>query len=284
MRSVKTIVVIGGGVMGRGIAQVAAQREFETLLVDISNAVLESARDGIEKFLNSGVQKGKVIPEDAVAAMGRLSFSTDLENAAPQADFVIEAVVENVAVKSDLLARLNDLCDPDVILASNTSQISITQLGRASKRPDRFIGMHWFNPAPLMRLVEIPCGLETSDQTREAVVDLVRRLGKEPAVCKDSPGFVVSRILNVWYNEGMRLVDEGVASIEEVDRAVRAGGFRMGPLELRDLVGLDIGLEVSRSLHERLGSEKFRPPECLKLRAAAGHLGRKTGRGFYRYS
>jgi 3-hydroxybutyryl-CoA dehydrogenase len=192
--------------------------------------------------------------------------------------------VEEQEIKTNLFKQLNELCSPSVIFASNTSQISITELGRASGRPDRFVGMHWFNPPTLMRLIEIPMGMETTEETVETVKALAHRLGKEPMVCKDSPGFVVNRILNVWYNEGMRLLDEGVASVEDIDRAIRdGGGFRMGPLELRDMVGLDVGLKVTESLYRRLGHEKFRPPECLRQRVAAGHLGRKTGKGFYTY-
>jgi 3-hydroxybutyryl-CoA dehydrogenase len=214
--------------------------------------------------------------------MDRISTTTDIESAARKCDYIIEAVVEHQKVKQDLFQLLDRQCGPDVIFSSNTSQISITELGRSSGRPDRFVGMHWFNPPPLMKLIEIPRGLETSDETVETVSALAKHLGKEPMVCKDSPGFVVNRILNVWYNEGMRALDEGLADVGTIDHAIRSGGgFRMGPLELRDLVGLDVGLQVTSSLYVRLGHDKFKPPVCLQERVAAGHLGRKTQKGFY---
>lgn len=284
MSELQRILIVGAGVMGHGMALVCGQRGLHVDLVDLNADILRKALSSIERFFKGSVDRQKMTSQEAQKAMGRIKTHMDLDKAAQETDFVLEAIAEIQDVKAELFHKLNGLCKSPVIFASNTSQISITELGRASGRPDRFVGMHWFNPPPLMRLIEIPKGLETSEETVATVVDLARRLGKEPMVCKDSPGFVVNRILNVWYNEGMRALDEGMAGVEEIDRAIRdGGGFRMGPLELRDLVGLDVGFQVASSLYERLGDGKFRPPVCLKQRVAAGHLGRKTGQGFYRY-
>ncbi len=284
MKEIYRVLVIGAGVMGHGIALVCAQGGIHTDLVDTDQHFLETALSKIRKFLGGSVERGKIPQEDADRIMERISTTTDLQAVAGKADLVIEAIIEDKAAKEKLYERLNTLCDPSVIFASNTSQISITELGRASGRPDRFTGMHWFNPPALMKLIEIPRGFQTSDETVETIESLAKRLGKVPMVCKDSPGFVVNRILNVWYNEGMRLLDEGAAGVEDIDRAIRdGGGFRMGPLQLRDLVGLDTALLITESLYKALGHEKFRPCQCLRDRVAAGHFGRKTGKGFYEY-
>jgi len=277
-------LVIGAGVMGHGIALVCARSGFQTHLVDVKKESLDNALSLINHFLQGSLERKKMTQDEVLDTKARLSTSMDLQAAAEKADLVIEAIVEEKAAKIHFFERINEICDPSVIFASNTSQLSITELGRSSGRADRFVGMHWFNPPALMRLVEIPRGIQTSDETVEAVSDLARKLGKEPMVCKDSPGFVVNRILNVWYNEAMQLLDEGAASVDVIDRAIRdGGGFRMGPLELRDLVGLDTALLVTDSLYRRLGSEKFRPCQCLRELVAAGHYGRKTGRGFHGY-
>lgn len=284
MKEVNRILVIGAGVMGHGIALVCAQSGIETDLVDMDQKYLEGALSRIKKFLGGSVERKKLSQHDAEQIMERISTTTELQAVAGKADLVIEAIIEDKTAKEKLYEQMNNLCDPSVIFASNTSQISITELGRSSGRPDRFTGMHWFNPPALMKLIEIPRGFQTSDETIETIESLARRLGKVPMVCKDSPGFVVNRILNVWYNEGMRLLDEGVAGVEDIDRAIRdGGGFRMGPLQLRDLVGLDTALLITESLYQALGHEKFRPCQCLRDRVAAGHFGRKTGKGFYEY-
>lgn len=284
MKEIQSILVVGAGVMGNGIALVCARSGFGVRLVDLDADILQKAVSNIERFLEGSVERKKMTADEATAARGRIRTSADLNAAAQKADLVIEAIIEVQKVKEDLFMQLDRQCAPDVIFATNTSQISITELGRASGRPDRLVGMHWFNPPALMRLIEIPRGVETSDDTVAAVSDLAKRLGKQPIVCKDSPGFVVNRILNVWYNEGMRALDEGLADAAHIDQTIReGGGFRMGPLELRDLVGLDVGLQVTSSLYRRLGHEKFKPPGCLRERVAAGQLGRKTGQGFYTY-
>lgn len=285
MKDIHRVLVVGAGVMGHGIALVCAQSGMDTDLVDTDRKYLDGALSRIKKFLSGSVERQKIAQEDADRILGRISFTTDLRDAAGKADLVIEAIVEDKAAKEKLYEQLHTLCDPSVIFASNTSQISITELARSSGRPDRFTGMHWFNPPALMKLIEIPRGIQTSDETVETIQSLAERMGKVPMVCKDSPGFVVNRILNVWYNEGMRLLDEGAATVEDIDRAIRdGGGFRMGPLQLRDLVGLDTALLITESLYQALGHDKFRPCQCLRDRVAAGHFGRKTGKGFYDYT
>jgi 3-hydroxybutyryl-CoA dehydrogenase len=284
MKQIERILVVGAGVMGHGIALVCARSGIAADLVDTDENYLESALSRIKKFLAGSVERKKITPQASEEILARISTTTNIESVAGGADLVMEAIIEDKGAKANLFKQLNTLCDPSVIFASNTSQISITELARVSGRPDRFIGLHWFNPPAIMTLIEIPKGIETSEETVETVVSLAKRLGKEPVVCKDSPGFVVNRILNVWYNEGMRLLDEGAASVAEIDGAIReGGGFRMGPMQLRDLVGLDTALLITESLYQAMGNEKFRPCQCLRDLVAAGHLGRKTGKGFYEY-
>lgn len=217
MKEVQRILLVGAGVMGHGIALVCSQGGLNVNLVDVDTMILQKAISQIDRFLKGSVERNKITAQKAQEIMERIVPTTNLQDAAARADLVIEAVVEDAQIKASLFKRLNELCPSSVIFASNTSQISITELGCASCRPDRFVGMHWFNPPPLMRLIEIPRGIETSQETVETVIALARRLGKEPLVCKDSPGFVVNRILNVWYNEGMRLLEEGMASVEDID-------------------------------------------------------------------
>jgi len=284
MKEISRILVVGAGVMGHGIALVCARSGFQTDLVDVKEEYLHNALSQIDRFLQGSLERGKMTEDQVRDTKTRLTTGTDIRSYSKDVDIVIEAIIEEKEAKMRLFEELNETCKSSAVFASNTSQLSITELGRSSGRPDRFVGMHWFNPPALMRLGEVPRGIETSDETLETVSDLARKLGKEPVVCKDSPGFVVNRVLNVWYNEAMRLLDEGAADAETVDRAIRdGGGFRMGPLQLRDLVGLDTALLITESLYERLGSEKFRPCQCLRDLVAAGHFGRKTGRGFYKY-
>lgn len=284
MKQIERILVVGAGVMGHGIALVCARSGIAADLVDTDENYLESALSRIKKFLSGSVERKKITPQASDEILARISTTTNIESVAGGADLVMEAIIEDKGAKANLFKQLNSLCDPSVIFTSNTSQISITELAHVSGRPDRFIGLHWFNPPAIMTLIEIPKGIETSEETVETVVSLAKRLGKEAVVCKDSPGFVVNRILNVWYNEGMRLLDEGAASVAEIDGAIReGGGFRMGPMQLRDLVGLDTALLITESLYQAMGNEKFRPCQCLRDLVAAGHLGRKTGKGFYEY-
>jgi len=282
---IKRILVVGAGVMGHGVALVAARSGFDVSMADVKEEFLEKGMLGIKRFYNASIERGKMSQQEVDSALSRIRTSVNLEAEGTEADFVIEAVFENKEVKSNLLSRLNKMCKPGIIFASNTSQLSITELGEASGRPELVIGMHWFNPPPLIRLIEIPIGEKTSRETVETTIEVSRKMGKQPFTCKDSPGFIVNRILNPWYNEGMNLLDEGVATAEDIDKAIRVGGgFRMGTLELRDMVGLDTALQVTENLYQRLRNDKFKPPDCLRRLVMAGKLGRKTGRGFYDHS
>ena len=281
--AVTKIGVIGAGVMGHGIAQVAAQSGFIVVLVDIKMEFVESGMEKIKKFLEEGVKRGKISKEDVSLIMGRIKGTTGLTEIS-RVDLIIEAATEDLASKKEIFSKLSEMSNSNVVFATNTSYQSITELGRASKRSERFVGMHWFNPPQLMRLVEVVKGRGTSDEAINFVVEICKKLGKVPIVCKDSPGFIVNRILQPWYNEAMNILDEGVASAEDIDKAIKlGGGFRMGPLELRDLVGLDTALKGTESIYQQLADEKFKPPQCLIKNVQAGYFGRKTGRGFYEY-
>ncbi len=281
---IKSISVMGAGVMGRGIAQVAAQAGISVTLRDIKEEFVQRGIKNIEQFMDQGIKRGKLTEEQKKETLARIKGVTDLTEAVEGVDLIIEAIVEDLEEKKRFYRELDKICPPNVIFASNTSYLSITELAAATKRPDRFIGMHWFNPPQLMGLIEVVRTPSTSEETVSAIVDLSKKAGKTPMVCKDSPGFVVNRVLQPWYNEGMRLLEEGTATAQDIDTAIKlGGGFRMGPLELRDLVGLDIGLKGTLAIYEQLRDDKFRPPQCLIKKVQAGHYGRKTKRGFYEY-
>jgi 3-hydroxybutyryl-CoA dehydrogenase len=280
---IRKVVVLGAGTMGRGIAHVAAVAGLSAVLYDVTDAILQGALKTIRANMAKSVEKGKLESHAMDAAMKRLSVETDLHRAVNEADFVFEAVVEEVDVKKDLFKGLDALCPPDVIFASNTSALSITELAGATTRPDRVIGTHFFNPVHLMPLVEIVRGLETSNETVEATTGLIETMKKEIVVIQDSPGFITSRINVLIGNEAFYMLQEGIASARDIDKALRLGlNHPMGPLELVDLVGLDIRLNVLKDLHSRLG-EKFRPCPLLVKYVKAGRLGRKVGRGVYEY-
>lgn len=281
--AIGVIGVIGAGLMGHGIAQVAAQSGYRVVLNDIKMELVERGLEKIKKFMEEGVKRGKIAKEDIGFVMGRITGTTELKEVS-KADLVIEAATEDLTLKKHFFSNLSELCDSEVVFATNTSYQSITELGSASKRPEKFVGMHWFNPPQLMRLVEVVRGRGTTDETIDLVVDVCKKLGKVPIVCKDSPGFIVNRILQPWFNEAMNILDEGVASAEDIDKAIKlGGGFRMGPLELRDLIGLDTALKGTETIYQQLGDKKFKPPQCLVKNVQAGYLGRKVGRGFYEY-
>jgi 3-hydroxybutyryl-CoA dehydrogenase len=281
---VKRVLVIGAGVMGHGIALVAARSGLDVSMVDVREEFVQQGMEGIKRFLSESMKRGKTTLAEVDSILSHIRTSTNTEAEAEEADFIIEAIFENKEVKSNLFSKLNKICRGETIFASNTSQLSITELGEASGRPELLIGMHWFNPPPLMRLIEIPVGEKTSKETVETTIKLSRTMGKQPFTCKDSPGFIVTRILNPWYNEGMNLLYEGVATAEGIDTAIKVGGgFNMGPLELRDYVGLDTALHVTEDLYQRLRNDKFKPSMNLRDLVAAGKFGRKTGEGFYKY-
>src|SRR5262245_43101716 len=269
--------------MGSGIAQVFAQHGHTVILRDVGQGILDRARASIEKSLAKLAEKGKIAAADRDAALGRIRAATDL-GAAGDADLVVEAVVESLPVKSEVFRELDRLTRPAAILASNTSSISITKLGAATRRPDKVIGMHFMNPVPLMVLVEVIRGQATSDDTLRAVMDLARALGKTPVEVNDYPGFVSNRVLMPMINEAVYAVYEGVATPEAVDQVMKLGmNHPMGPLTLADFIGLDVCLAFLEVLHDGLGDPKYRPCPLLKRMVDAGWLGRKSGRGFYRY-
>ncbi|MGZ5430426.1 MAG: 3-hydroxybutyryl-CoA dehydrogenase [Thermoanaerobaculia bacterium] len=278
-----TIGVVGAGQMGAGIAHVAALAGKRVVLVDVTPDLAGKGLRGIEKNLSRQVEKGKVAALDRDAALARIVATADLSRLA-EAGLVVEAIVENEAVKRDLFARLDALVPPLTILATNTSSISITRLAAGTKRPERFIGMHFMNPVPVMALVEVIRGIATSDETTEAVLALAKDLGKTALLCRDFPGFVANRILLPMLNEAFFAVHEGVATPEAVDGIMKLGmNHPMGPLALADLIGLDTCLAILRVLHQGLGDDKYRPCPLLVQMVDAGWHGRKTGRGFYRY-
>jgi 3-hydroxybutyryl-CoA dehydrogenase len=281
---IRTLGVVGGGQMGGGIAHVAAASGCRVVLVDVAEPLLARARASIEKNLDREVAKGKRTAEDRAGALSRLTWTTDLE-ALAGADAVVEAIVENEAVKAELFGKLGAICGSDAVLASNTSSISITRLAAATRRPERFIGMHFMNPVPVMALVEVIRGMATSDATAAAVDELARRMGKTPIVCNDYPGFVSNRVLMPMINEAIETLREGVATRDAIDGIMKLGmNHPMGPLQLADFIGLDTCLAILRVLQEGFGDPKYRPSPLLVRMVDAGWLGRKSGRGFYEYA
>jgi 3-hydroxybutyryl-CoA dehydrogenase len=282
--NIKTVGVVGAGTMGNGIAQVFAQAGFTVHLVDIAQPLLDRAIGSIEKGFAKLVEKGKLAPSDRDVALARIAPTTSLDRLAV-ADYVVEAIVENVDAKRALFTSLDALAKPEAILASNTSAISITIIGSATRRPDKVLGMHFMNPVPLMSLVELVRGQATSDESMQVAHELCGALGKTGVEAADYPGFIANRILMPMLNEAFYAVMEGVGTPEAID-AVMKGGLNhpMGPLALADFIGLDVCLAILNVLHEGLGDPKYRPCPLLRRLVAAGHLGRKSSRGFYVYA
>jgi 3-hydroxybutyryl-CoA dehydrogenase len=280
---IKTVGVIGAGTMGNGIAQVFAQSGFSVTLVDVAQPMLDRARTTIEKSLGKFVEKGKLTAADRDASIGRLRTATSIDQLA-DADYVVEAIVENAEAKRALFASLDAITRPEVILASNTSSISITLLGAATRRPDKVLGMHFMNPVPLMILVETIRGQATSDDSMRIASGLCASLGKTPIEAADYPGFIANRILMPMINEAIFAVMEGVGTPDAIDAVMKLGmNHPMGPLTLADFIGLDVCLAILNVLHEGIGDPKYRPCPLLRRMVAAGHLGRKSGQGFYPY-
>ena len=280
---VKTIAVIGAGTMGRGIAYVAALGGYRTILEDVSPAAREQGLDYIRQNLDEGIARGKVAPEQKKGAFARLSTAPSVEDACREADLVIEAVPEDMELKIEIFTILDKFGKPGAIFASNTSSLSVTEMAAVTFRPESCVGMHFFNPVPKMKLLELVRALETSEATLSACTEVGRRMGKEVVVVRESPGFITSRINAMIGNEAFYMLEKGIATAEDIDKALKLGlNHPMGPFELVDLVGLDVRLSILEYLHKTLG-EKYRPCPLLAQYVKAGRLGRKAGRGVYDY-
>lgn len=278
------IFVLGAGTMGAGITQAFAQAGHEVIMRDIEGKFVEKGLAVITKNLEKSVQKGKMTEEVKNAILNRIIPTTDI-NLAKDADFVIEAAIENMAIKKKIFAELDGICKPEAILATNTSSLSITEVASATKRPDKVIGMHFFNPVPIMKLVEVIKGIATSEQTKNTVVELSEKIGKDPVQVEEAPGFVVNRILIPMINEAVGILADNVATAEDIDLAMKLGANHpIGPLALADLIGNDVCLAIMEVLYSEFGDSKYRPHSLLRKMVRAGYLGRKTGRGFYDYA
>jgi 3-hydroxybutyryl-CoA dehydrogenase len=283
MAEIKTIAIAGAGTMGAGIAQVFAQAGFKVTLFDINEQTLDKAKSLIITQLEAAVSKGKVSEIEKNNALAKLTFSTTASDLI--ADLIIEAIVEKLDVKKTLFSQLAEQNSTTTILASNTSSLPITQLANGVSQPNRVVGLHFFNPAHLMKLVEIIAGAETDDQTISAMKSLVEKIGKKPVVCKDSPGFIVNRVARHYYVESLKVAEENIAPIETIDKLMESAGFKMGPFKLMDTIGNDINFAVTSSLFDSFHQDaKFRPSRLQQQKVDAGHLGKKTGKGFYNYN
>ena len=284
MAGVKTVGVVGCGLMGSGIAQVSAQSGFQTVVREADQAFLDKGLGRIKKFLEDGVAKGKVTAEDRDKTLAHIRGTTKLDDLAG-CDLVIEAVTENIAVKKEVFSTLDALCAPDAVLATNTSSLSVTEIAAFAKRPERVLGLHFFNPVPLMKLVEIIRALSTNDAAFEKAKGYVEAIGKTPVIAQVAPGFVVNRLLVPYLIDAIRVYESGLASKEDIDNGMKLGcGYPMGPLQLLDFVGLDTTLFIANIMFEEFREARFAPPPLLKRMVLAGRLGRKSGRGFYDYT
>ena len=279
---ISTICVIGAGTMGSGIAQTAAQSGFYTLLFDINREVLEKAKISIQKSLQYLLDKQKISAGEKENIYQRIQFITDTNDCL--ADIIIEAIVEKVEAKVAIFNQLAELNHSEVIFATNTSSLSVSEIQARVQQPQRVVGMHFFNPAPVMKLVEVVKGDQTTDEVAQTVYELCLQMNKTPVMCKDAPGFIVNRVARHYYLEAMKLVENGIATMENVDEIMEASGFKMGPFKLMDLIGMDVNLAVSQSLYDACNkAERFKPSPLQIDKVSKGELGKKTGKGFYNY-
>jgi 3-hydroxybutyryl-CoA dehydrogenase len=284
MPEIRKVGVLGGGLMGAGIAQVAAQHGFTTTVREVSDAVGQKSRGGIEKQLNKAIEKGKLTAAQRDEALGRLSFTTAVSDLR-DCDIVIEAVVEDLDVKNAMWKELDALCPAHTIFASNTSSLTIAAMAAATARPDRMVGLHFFNPVPVMKLVEVVRTVTTSEETFQRAYDFAKRLGKEPIAAKDNSGFVVNLLLVPYLIDAINALEHGVASVEDIDKGMQLGtGYPMGPFTLLDFVGLDTTYKIAEIMFDEYREKRYAPPPLLKRMVLAGMYGRKSGKGFYDYS
>lgn len=284
MKHIEKVGVLGGGLMGSGIAQVSAAAGFPTIVREVSDQLGDKSRAGITKMLTKGIERGKVTEAQKDTTLGNLTFTTDVSQLA-QCDIVIEAVVEDLDLKNALWKELNGVCPPETIFASNTSSLTIAAMAAACGRPDRMLGLHFFNPVPLMKLVEVVKTITTSDETAESAFDFVKRLGKEPIRAKDNSGFVVNLLLIPYMIDAINALESNVASVEDIDKGMQLGaGYPMGPFTLLDFVGLDTTYKIAEIMFDEYREKRYAPPPLLKRMVMAGMYGRKSGKGFYDYS
>lgn len=282
LEDISKIAVIGAGTMGQGIAQICALAGYEVVLYDLNQGVLVKAEAIISKNLDKGIERGKLTKTEKVLSLARISFSGDESSLV--ADVVIEAIVEKLEVKKALFASLEAINSENTILASNTSSIPITRIAAGLEFPGRFVGMHFFNPAHIMKLVEVISGVATDGSVANTIADLARKLGKTPVMAADAPGFIVNRVARHFYVEGLKVLEEGVSDVNGIDRLVESSGFRMGPFRLMDLIGVDTNYSVTESMFNAFHQDaKFRPSRIQQQKVDAGHHGRKSGKGFYNY-
>ena len=284
MSEIRTVAVVGCGLMGSGIAEVAAKAGYETIVREVEDGPLEKGLGRIRKSMDRAVDKGKLDAGDRDAAMGRIRGTTSLDDLA-DADLVIEAIVENLDVKKELFSKLDDICPDHTILASNTSSLTITEMAAATNRPDRFVGLHFFNPVPVMKLVEVVKTIATGEEAYRAAFEFTSSLGKTPVEAKDASGFIVNRLLVPYMLDAIRALEQGLGSIEDMDNAMVLGtGYPMGPFTLSDFVGIDTLFRIAEIMYEEYAETRFAPPPLLRRMVTLGYFGRKAGRGFYDYS
>lgn len=284
MAKIERVGVLGCGLMGSGIAEVSAKSGYDTIVREICKDAAAKGRAAIERSLDRAVKKGKLAEDERAAVLERISLTTELSDL-EDADIVIEAVVEDIGLKKEVFGKLDEICSEETIFASNTSSLTIVEMAAATGRPDRMVGLHFFNPVPVMRLVEVVRTISTSEETLERVTEFARSLGKEPVACKDNSGFIVNRLLVPYMLDAIRALEAGVGSLTDIDKAMQLGcGYPMGPFVLSDFVGMDTLYRIAEIMFEEYRETRFAPPPLLKKMVSAGYYGRKSGRGFYDYS